>query len=373
MPAVEIDDVDVLAARLAAGASPVGLRLQDLDLTAVEPQLLARTDLSGLVVLGGQLSPALRGHLVLHGAVVFPAVPDLPVAIYRAWLYTAHELYAGLDAGYGATPDARAYAWACDTRLANDAYATLLRAVHDDSVTDALDEWLTGASVVGVLGGHAAERGTTDYAAAARLGRGLAEAGLVVATGGGPGTMEAANLGALAPSDEALDDALARLGEVASFRRDVGAWARLGFAVRDGFARAPRLRSLGIPTWFYGHEPPNVFADGIAKYFSNALREDGLLARSDAGVVVVPGAAGTVQEIFQFATRLYYGRSAPPPPLVLLGRDHWTRTLPVLPLLDALGEGRAMAGAVHLVDTVAEAVAAIVPAHGPRRHRRTAG
>jgi predicted Rossmann-fold nucleotide-binding protein len=232
--------------------------------------------------------------------------------------------------------------------------------VHDDSVTDALDEWLVGSSVVAVLGGHAAQRGSPGYAVAARLGRGLAEAGLVVATGGGPGAMEAANLGALAPSTEALDDALARLGEVVSFRPDVGEWARLGFAVRDGFLLPPRPRSLGIPTWFYGHEPPNVFADGIAKYFSNALREDGLLARSDAGVVVVPGAAGTIQEIFQFATRLYYGATAPP--LVLLGRDHWTRTLPVLPLLDALGDGRAMAGAVHVVDTVEEAVAAIVAA-----------
>ena len=363
--AVEIHDVDVLAARLAAGTSPAGLRLQDLDLTAVEPQLLARTDLAGLVVLGGQLSAQLRTHLIMHGAVVFPAVPDAPVTVFRAWLYTAHELYAGLDAGYSTTPDARAFAWACDARLANDAYATLLRAVHDDSVTDALDEWLAGASVVGVLGGHAAERGSASYAAAARLGRGLAAAGLVVATGGGPGVMEAANLGALVPSDDALDDALARLAAVVSFRPDVDAWARLGFAVRDGFAQPQRPRSLGIPTWFYGHEPPNVFADGIAKYFSNALREDGLLARGDAGVVVVRGAAGTVQEIFQFATRLYYGGSTPPP-LVLLGRDHWTRTLPVLPLLDALGAGREMAGAVHVVDTVEEAVAVIMAAQ-PRR------
>jgi len=32
--------------------------------------------------------------------------------------------------------------------------------------------------------------------------------------------------------------------------------------------------SSPIPTWFYGHEPPDVFASAIAKYFSNALRED---------------------------------------------------------------------------------------------------
>ena len=37
--------------------------------------------------------------------------------------------------------------------------------------------------------------------------------------------------------------------------------------------RCTRL-SLGVPTWFYGHEPPNLFATRIAKFFTNALRED---------------------------------------------------------------------------------------------------
>lgn len=352
--------MDVLGARLAAGAPLGGLRLQDLDLAAVERRLLARADLDGLVVLGGQLSPRLRTHLIAHGAVVFPEAPDAPVEVYRSALYTADELYAGLDGGYAATPDARAHAWSRDAVLTHDAYATLLRAVHDDSVTDALDEWIAGAPVVGVMGGHAADRGTPAYAAAAQLGHGLARAGFVVATGGGPGAMEAANLGALAPSDAALADAVARLAAVPSFRPDIEAWARLAFAVRAGLPPVERPRSLGIPTWYYGHEPPNVFADGIAKYFSNALREDGLLARSTAGVVVAAGAAGTVQEIFQFAARLYYAApDGPVPPLVLLGRAHWTRTLPVVPLLAALGRGRTMAGAVHVVDSLAEAVAVL--------------
>ncbi|BAU86393.1 rossmann fold nucleotide-binding protein [Streptomyces laurentii] len=59
---------------------------------------------------------------------------------------------------------------------------------------------------------------------------------------------------------------------------------------------------MGIPTWFYGREPPNAFASQVAKYFANAIREDGLPARSTAGVVFLPGAAGTVQEIFDDAT-----------------------------------------------------------------------
>jgi predicted Rossmann-fold nucleotide-binding protein len=121
-----------------------------------------------------------------------------------------------------------------------------------------------------------------------------------------------------------------------------------------------------MPTWFYGHEPPNVFAEGIAKYFSNAVREDGLLARCTAGVVVLPGAAGTVQEVFQLCTRLYYAQGSaraeaaePLPPMVLVGAEQWSEVLPVWPLVQALAAGRPMAGAVHLVDTPQEAVAVL--------------
>ena len=115
------------------------------------------------------------------------------------------------------------------------------------------------------------------------------------------------------------------------------------------------MSSIGIPTWFYGHEPPNVFCNGIAKYFSNALREDGLLARSTAGLVVLEGAAGTVQEIFQAVTPLYYApEGAPLPPLVLVGREHWTERVPVWPALHAIAAGRPMEAAVHLVDSVDE-------------------
>ncbi len=372
---VEIDRLEALRTLLARGETLGGVRLQDLDLHAVEAQLLNRTDVTDLVVLGGRLSPALTLHLIQHGAIVFPSDPKAPVDVYRARLYTADELYAGLSGplGYAGTPDARAFAWTLDRRSGRDAYVTMLRAIHDESMTDTLDEILDGLPVVGVMGGHEAQRGSGVYRAAARLGHLLAASGCVVATGGGPGAMEAANLGAYAASPTDLDAAVAVLATVPSYRPEVGAWAQLGLQVREQLGRRPDsddrsglpLRSIGIPTWFYGHEPPNVFGQGIAKYFSNALREDGLLARCTAGTVVLPGAAGTVQEIFQAVTRLYYGRltgtGGTLPPLVLVGRSHWQRLLPTWPLVRALGSNRPVAEVMHLVDTVEEAARILLP------------
>ena len=145
------------------------------------------------------------------------------------------------------------------------------------------------------------------------------------------------------------------------------AWATVALAVHDEIVRAAppgRVTSIGIPTWFYGHEPPNVFCHGIAKYFSNALREDGLLARATAGLVVLEGAAGTVQEIFQAATPLYYSREgAALPVVVLVGREHWTQVVPVWPALTALASGRAMAEHLHLVDSVDQAAEVVLAAH----------
>jgi predicted Rossmann-fold nucleotide-binding protein len=136
----------------------------------------------------------------------------------------------------------------------------------------------------------------------------------------------------------------------------VAAWAAAGLGVRREF---PGDGGVSIPTWFYGHEPPNVFASSIAKYFSNAQREDVLLRRARGGVVYLPGAAGTVQEIFQAVTPNYYGDPATQVPLILVGIQHWSVDLPVWPLLQSLASERPMAGSVHLVDTIDEAAALV--------------
>jgi predicted Rossmann-fold nucleotide-binding protein len=279
--------------------------------------------------------------------------PGVPVDTARTSLYTASELYDTTE--YDASLDARAYAW---SRAPRTRQAALARALHDHSIDLALAGWTGGRHLVGVMGGHRLERGQPAYAEAARLGAALG-AGHVVATGGGPGAMEAANLGArfaARPAD--LDGALAMLAAAPSYHPSVDPWVHRAFEVLDRYP--DDADTLGIPTWHYGHEPPNVFATAIAKYFRNSTREATLLQVCDAGIVFLPGLGGTVQEIFQDACENYYAAVGAVAPMVLVGTAYWTEELPAWPLLRAIAQGRAMEQHVHLVETVEEAVNLIV-------------
>lgn len=339
----------------ALTGSFAGYRVRAVDLTDRTFALLV-SDTSQAVFLGCPMEPQALAHVRAGGALVFPPVPDLPFDPYRAQLYTPQELYAGLADGgsYEDTPDAATYRWFRRTATNGDVFASMLRSVHDDALSDTLDQRLRGNRVVGVMGGHAMERGGAAYAGAARLGRALARHGFTVATGGGPGAMEAVNFGAYAaPYDDVmLGKALDVLAGTPSFGASVGAWAGTALEVRDRWPDGGP--SYGLPTWFYGQEPSNPFASQLAKFFAVATREDGLLSRCTAGVVFLPGAAGTVQEIFDAATSNYYGSRGEPAPMVLVDRAHWTRELPAWPLLQSLAAGRGMARRVALVDGVAE-------------------
>ncbi len=196
------------------------------------------------------------------------------------------------------------------------------------------------------MGGHALSRGDPAYQQAAELGSALSARrpdGAHRRRPGRDGGREPRRLPRALAGRARTGPGTA--GRGADYRGSVDAWAAGGpRGPRRAGRRTAPVGACRIPTWFYGHEPTNVFATAIAKYFANALREDTLLHRCRGGIVFLPGAAGTVQEIFQASTENFYAAtSGLVAPLVLVGVEYWTRTLPAWPLLERLGEHRAMA------------------------------
>ncbi len=295
----------------SAGARRLnGWFVQSVDLTE-RSAALAQLDPRGAVFLGCRLSPETEADLRARGALLFPRLPQVPFDPYRPSLYDATELYG--PGSYSDSADAAIYAWTQAALPRPSLQHTLAAALHDHSVTDALDEALDSVAVqdvVGVMGGHALVRGDEAYQQAAELGRALTAAGRTVLTGGGPGAMEAANLGAyLSPWPDAVEEALATVATVRSYRPSIEDWVQTGLHVRSRWPAAHAGRSIGIPTWFYGHEPTNVCATEIAKYFGNAQREDTLLHRCRGGISYLPGRPGPSRRSSRRPPRT----STPPP------------------------------------------------------------
>lgn len=352
MSTLQPQSIETLAAfdEVVGSASLAGYHVQSLDLSQ-RSDALTRVDVARAVFLGCTFAPEIEAHVERRGGLVFPTLPDLPFRPYRSGLYTAAELYEGLDEGYRHTLDARVYRWWRHVGQARNLTDELAMTLHDHAIIEALaDVDLDGA--VGVMGGHQLRRGNQGYAAAATLGRALAATGRTVITGGGPGAMEAVNLGAsLVGSAADLTAAISVLSQHSDFAEDIASWVAAGLAVTGRWELSGQ--SYGVPTWLYGHEPPNVFCAGVAKMFSNAIREDVLLRHADGGLICLPGAAGTVQEIFQAVTPRYYaGDDAVIPPLILVGVDYWTAQRPAWPLLSAMAQDRRMADSIHLVESV---------------------
>jgi predicted Rossmann-fold nucleotide-binding protein len=216
--------------------------------------------------------------------------------------------------------------------------------------------------VVGIMGGHRMARDSAAFLGVARMAWQLARGGYYIATGGGPGAMEAGNLGAyMAAFDEAeLETAVAMLADQPQYTD--AAYFERAYEVRAAYPDG--WDSLAIPTWFYGHEPSNLFSTQIAKYFANSLREDGLLAIATYGVIYAPGSAGTIQEIFMDAAQNHYVTFKVVSPMVFFGMDYWTQEKPVYPLLKALAKGHIYDDLLTISDEVDEVVR-FIEAHEP--------
>ena len=367
-----METVAELAAHLAEG-SLAGLTVQGLKLDHDPPDLRS-ADVTDTLFVGCRFaSPEVAIDLVRRGAHVIPEFEGIPYPTHPAALYTAEELADGFaEGGFEAMYDTRVYRhFVGHGGAAAEIREALAQRLHDSGIDDALvdvtTDWVAGhgsASIVGVMGGHAEPRGSSAYRMAAALGWHLARAGRLVLTGGGPGVMEAANLGSYLCSRPLADlDAAVELLATAPDFRDAQPYTRIALDVRRRFPPGSldwQYRGgLSVPTWLYGHEPANLFAGRVAKYFSNATREDIILRLARGGLVFAPGQAGTVQEVFQAATKTYYRTDGESGPFVFLDREFWTTTVPAPALLGGL-LARSPSGdqspVVHLTDDVAEAV-----------------
>lgn len=190
-------------------------------------------------------------------------------------------------------------------------------------ITAEIDDAVTALAGLGpavaVFGSARTPAGEPSYEVARETARQLGQDGHAVITGGGPGLMEAANLG----------------------------------AVQAG------ATSVGLTIDLPLEEEPNAYLDlrvHLRYFFVRRL----MFVRHASAFVVHPGGFGTLDEMFE-ALALIQNRKIERFPVVLVGRSHWAG------LIDWLGDHLAGGGLIdpadldqlHVVDRPAEAAAAI--------------
>ncbi|MBS1581335.1 MAG: TIGR00730 family Rossman fold protein [Bacteroidetes bacterium] len=153
------------------------------------------------------------------------------------------------------------------------------------------------------------------YSVAAReLARRVGRVGFTVMTGGGPGIMEAANRGA----------------------KDVGA------------------TSVGCNIALPHEQSANPFLD-VSLTFDHFFVRKVLLLKYSVCFVVLPGGAGTLDELFETVTLIQTGK-VKDFPIILYGKDYWAPMLEQLDRMVAAGTiGVKELSFVHVCDSIEEA------------------
>lgn len=184
---------------------------------------------------------------------------------------------------------------------------------------------------VSVFGSARTKQGSLFYEMGVQVGRKLAEAGVAVITGGGPGSMEAANRGAVEGNGVSVG-----LGIELPFEQGLNQWVDLGINFRYFFARK---------TMF-------------VKYAQ--------------GFIVLPGGLGTLDELFE-AMVLVQTQKVTSFPIVLLGTSFWG---PMLEWIKGtlVAEGMVSEKDLDLVQLVDDPAAAVdMVLHGAARPPYTNG
>jgi uncharacterized protein (TIGR00730 family) len=172
---------------------------------------------------------------------------------------------------------------------------------------------------ISVFGSARTPVDSPEYEMGVQLGRGLAEAGWAVITGGGPGAMEAANKGACLASGISVG-----LGIELPFEQGLNPYVDIGLNFRYFFVRKMMF----------------------VKYAQ--------------GFVALPGGLGTLDELFEALT-LVQTQKVTRFPIVLYGTSYWGGLVDWLKhTLVAQGKAReADLALFHLTDDVDEAVALV--------------
>jgi uncharacterized protein (TIGR00730 family) len=167
-------------------------------------------------------------------------------------------------------------------RRPSDLLVDFDRAVHmfNEFVSGCRSMFDLGPAVT-VFGSARFEEGHRYYQLARDTGRALAEAGLTVITGGGPGIMEAANRGARDASGE----------------------------------------SVGCNIVLPREQAPNEYLDRSIRFDYFFVRKVMLLKYS-SGFICMPGGLGTLDEIFETGTLIQTGK-IPNFPVVIMGTEYW--------------------------------------------------
>jgi predicted Rossmann-fold nucleotide-binding protein len=316
------------------------IAVQSLDLTRIENLIISKT-FKDCIFLGCKLTTKIQ-ETIQKDNYIFPTI-EVPFNIYPNRLYSKNSLFNGYDPkipdSYENTLDKIIYNHYIKTgKESSIIKETLARRLHDHSITDSLQEFLSNYDekmIVAVMGGHGLSRDNNSYRQIAEISKSMTESGYILVSGGGPGAMEATHLGAwfADKSNKELEEAIKHLSLAPKYNHPN--WLPTAFEILKKYPSS-KYKSLGIPTWLYGHEPPTPFATHIAKYFANSVREEGLLAIAKGGVIFAPGSAGTMQEVFQDIAQNHYKSFGYASPMVFLNKKYWSYDRPVYPIIELM-------------------------------------
>jgi uncharacterized protein (TIGR00730 family) len=197
-----------------------------------------------------------------------------------------------------------------------DEFITVLRVIRD---------FLRGFRVlhfvgpcVTIFGSARVKLESPHYELARKMGAAIARLGFTVMTGGGPGIMEAANRGA----------------------KEVGG------------------RSVGCSIQLPVEQKPNAYLDRCVTMHYFFVRK-ALLVKYSYAFVVMPGGAGTLDELFEALTLIQTGKIKNFP-IVIMGTSYWKELIDFINKMAEFGMiNQTDVNLVYATDSVEEAIAHI--------------